>query len=106
VDLDLGLCCQCNERPATGLTFMNRRCVIPGHGWGCVVCALPHDGAVIVFCDACGEAYEMTGAAPPLVCKGYPAADGRAPLDELPAGEFKHDEKKHAEQHRRDHAGD
>jgi hypothetical protein len=93
----LGPCCMCEGVSGVrNLMMLDRRGLVPGHGWGCVVCGLPSDGATAVLCDACLAAYRA-GRKLRFVCRGYPAKDGRAALEELPDGAFAHDEAKHAE---------
>lgn len=48
---NLGPCCMCEGGPTHNLIMLNQRGAIPGHGWGCVVCDLPLDGAYAVLCE-------------------------------------------------------
>lgn len=83
---DLGLCCACNQEKATAIIMINRRALIPGHGWGCFVCHQPSDGAAVVLCDHCRE-----NAVPVrFVYCGFASADGRMPIQECSV-EFDHD---------------
>ena len=54
-----------------------------GHGWGCVVCRLPMDGASAVLCGDCLDDYAAGRAKLRLACSGYPATDGRVPVKSL-----------------------
>ena len=94
----LGPCCICETtRNVRNVIMLDKRCPTPGHGWGCVVCGLPSDGASAVLCDACFEAFADKKAALKFACRGYPATDGRIPLAEL-KGQHKHDMSKHPEE--------
>lgn len=96
--LRLGCCCMCgkDDKTVRNMVMLDRRCAVPGHGWGCVVCGLLSDGAVAVLCDACGARWQQDNKLLKVACRGYPATEGRIAIAELPAGEFKHDEAKHA----------
>jgi hypothetical protein len=86
----LGPCCGCGTTEGvTNILMLDRRGVTPGHGWGCLVCGLPSDGAVAVLCDACVD------QPPRFACRGYASDGARVPIDELPEGAFVHDEKRH-----------
>lgn len=93
---ELGPCCICQGPGSRTIILLARRGAVPGHGWGCVVCGLPADGAVAVLCDWCVPKYERDAALLTHACRGHPASDGRIPIAELPAGEFKHDRTKHS----------
>lgn len=90
----LGTCCACRQAgPAVrNIMMLDKLSPIPGHGWGCVVCDLPPNGACYVLCDDCLE----SGAEPVEACRGYPGSDGRIPFAELTT-EFKHDLSRHPE---------
>lgn len=87
-ELDFGPCCACGQSGPTvrNVLLLDRRGPMPGRGWGCFQCGLPMDGASAVLCDACLEA----NAEIKFARTGYPAEDGRTPIEALPAGEFKH----------------
>jgi hypothetical protein len=87
---ELGPCCMCDGDQVTTIVMLNRRCAVAGHGWGCVVCELPMDGASAVLCEPCFERYSADNALLTTACRGYPTTDGRIPIAELPPGEFKH----------------
>src|SRR5438105_4608012 len=54
----LGPCCVCNGTDGVlNLIMLDRRAAISGHGWGCLICDLPFDGAYAVMCDPCWEKY-------------------------------------------------
>lgn len=90
---NLGRCCCCEGTAGVRTIIMlDRPAPEPGTGWGCVVCGLPLDGAIVVVCDACLEANRPYHFA----CHGYPGQGRRAPLSELPAGRFEHDMTRHA----------
>lgn len=85
--IDLGACCACGgSENVRNIICLNRKGPTPGKGWGCFVCGLPQDGAVAVLCDDCLE----WGAKIRFVCIGYPASDGRMPIEELPDEPFEH----------------
>jgi hypothetical protein len=93
----LGPCCICETTEGViNIIMLDRRCVVPGHGWGCMVCGLPADGASAVLCDHCLERYQREPGALLFACRGYPASDGRIPIAELPEDIFNHDAVKHA----------
>jgi hypothetical protein len=70
---DLGPCCMCGAPRPYAIVMLKRRAAVRGHGWGCVVCGLPADGAVAVLCDPCFERYHRDPAALTLACAGYPS---------------------------------
>jgi hypothetical protein len=97
VHVDLGPCCMCETTEgAVNMVCLDRRCAVPGHGWGCVVCHLPFDGAVAVLCDECFRLYRQQPEYLIEACRGYPGTEGRIPIEELPPGEFAHDMAMHA----------
>ncbi|PHJ69182.1 hypothetical protein VF14_03355 [Nostoc linckia z18] len=53
--LDLGACCGCetSEVKVTNILTIGKKTLLPGTGWGCMVCQLPLDGAIAVVCDGC-----------------------------------------------------
>jgi hypothetical protein len=77
--------------------MLSRRCLVPGHGWGCAICNLPADGAVAVLCIECEPIYHADASALRFACRGYPASEGRVPINELPTEHFDHDLNKHDE---------
>ncbi len=78
-------CCACGGKNGTQMVLIEKKCKIPGHGWGCFTCGLPPDGAVAIVCDEC-----MKNKVPPkLAFRGYPD-EGLILVDELKE-EFKHD---------------
>jgi hypothetical protein len=96
--LDLGSCCACGTTdPAAGVRniFMlhHRLCPTPGKGWGCLACGLPLDYAVATLCDACLEAE----AEIKFVCTGFPASDGRTPIEQASEVKVKHNPLYHPE---------
>jgi hypothetical protein len=89
---DLGTCCGCggSER-VCAIGFLPQRGPVRGKGWGCAVCGLPMDGAVVVMCDACDRA----NVNPRFVCVGYPKENERMAIEELAIETFEHDKEKH-----------
>jgi hypothetical protein len=95
----LGPCCICESSEDVYVIIMlPQRCVVPGHGWGCVVCDLPPDGALAVICEECEPIYRADETVLRFACRGYPASEGRVPIAELPADPFYHDPTKHVEE--------
>jgi hypothetical protein len=89
---DLGPCCLCGRADGVrNMIMLDRRCAVPGHGWGCVVCGLPNDGASAVVCDPCLDRWRADNSILMTACRGYPATDGRIAIAELPEGVFDHD---------------
>ena len=87
----LGPCCVCETTIGVrNILTLGQKSPTPGHGWGCLQCGLPNDGATAVVCDECLEK--------PLkfACRGYPGKEGRIPIEEL-AGEMEHDYVMHPE---------
>lgn len=89
--VSLGPCCGCEatDRVHT-IVFLNLRCKVPGHGWGCVVCHLPADGASAVLCDHCATKMGQGETVIRFACRGYPGDDGRAPIGKF-TEPFDHD---------------
>ena len=95
---DLGSCCICEGTAGVrSIIMLDVKGPIAGHGWGCVVCGLPADGASAVLCDPCFDAYSKHGQLLRFVCRGYPALDGRAPVEEF-TERHEHDMAKHADE--------
>jgi hypothetical protein len=93
---DLGPCCICESTENVhNVIMLDRRGAVPGHGWGCVVCGLPSDGASAVLCDACLPRWQTDESLLKIACRGYPKSDGRIPIAELPPGPFDHDTARH-----------
>jgi hypothetical protein len=102
---DLGPCCACEK---TGPSVRNiftipYEAAVPNHGWGCVVCALPPNGASYVLCDECcgpvrlGLPQFPHLREPRFACRGYPAKDGREPIETARTRRpWMHDMSKHA----------
>jgi hypothetical protein len=90
----LGTCCGCETSESVHtIVMLPYRCKMPGHGWGCVVCHLPSDGASAVLCIGCTTLAEQRGidAVLRFACRGYPGTDGRAPIEKFQEP-FTHDE--------------
>jgi hypothetical protein len=80
----LGPCCIClGERGVRNVICLHFKAVVPGRGWGCVVCDLPADGAVAVVCNDCIDDWQAGAASLRYACRGYPATDGRVPIEAL-----------------------
>ncbi len=95
---DLGPCCACGESGPTvrNVGFLDKKCRVPGHGWGCVQCGLEADGAIIVVCDAC--AAKGKDVVIRWACRGYPGTEGRVPIERLKSSPVhRHDLSKHPE---------
>ncbi len=104
IDLsDLGACCRCDcpgnpDNPVRTIVSLPHKAPIAGHGWGCVVCGLPPDGAQAAVCDVCAEEmHEDQGPHAGLrwAWQGYPG-EGRTPISSL-AGSHEHDLTRHPE---------
>ena len=94
-DDDLGPCCICaGTTGVRNVIMLHVKGRVPGHGWGCFGCDLPCDGASAVLCDPCAEAWQK-GTPLRFACRGFPAEDGRVPIEEL-AEPHAHDMAKHA----------
>jgi hypothetical protein len=87
----------CSGPHAVNIIMLPRRAPIKGHGWGCMQCGLPADGASAVVCNACMELYEEKPDLLAYCCRGYPKTEGRIAIADLPEGEFDHDKAKHME---------
>ena len=95
-DTNLGPCCICEGMTNVHTILMlEQKAPIIGHGWGCVVCDLPPDGATAVVCDACIEEGDVESRLR-FACRGFPASEGRVAIDEL-HGEHQHDMRYHVE---------
>lgn len=80
----LGPCCIClGETDVTTIVMLPVKGIVRGHGWGCFGCGLPTDGASAVLCGDCAEDYFAGRAQLKLACRGYPATDGRVPIEAL-----------------------
>jgi hypothetical protein len=92
--LKFGACCACGgtTNVRNGL-MLEQKCPTPSRGWGCVVCHLPSDGAVALVCDACLHENRPLKFA----CTGYPAVDGRTPIEQL-TGTHQHDMRFHPDE--------
>lgn len=96
----LGACCICGGTDnVRTVVMLERPSAVPGHGWGCVICGLPANGAYSVICDACEEPYRADPTILKTACRGYPS-EGRIPIAELPDEPFDHDPAKHADEMR------
>lgn len=101
-ELNLGPCCACGTTdPADNVRnifMLHRLCPTPGKGWGCLQCGLPLDYAMAVLCDGCMAGPYGTGLVGiNFVCTGYPASDGRTPIEQAPEVKVKHNPLYHPE---------
>jgi hypothetical protein len=81
---DLGPCCICGGALGVrNVMMLGVKNQVPGHGWGCVVCHLPPDGASAVLCDACLGLFSAGKAEIKFAARGYPATEGRVPIEAL-----------------------
>ena len=88
---NLGPCCVCESTVGvTSMVMLPVKGMMPGHGWGCVVCGLRANGAVAVLCGECIRKQ------PVYACRGYPGTDGRIPVADLRTPQM-HDASKHLE---------
>ena len=93
---DLGPCCVCEStKGVRNVIMLDRRAAITGHGWGCVSCGLPSEGALAVLCDDCLAKWQQDSGILTVACRGYPATEGRIQIAELPPEPFAHDEEMH-----------
>lgn len=100
---NLGLCLDCQQRPATNVVMLPFRAPIPGTGWGCVVCKQPLEGAISVLCDECRQADRPISR----VCLGRPSEGQYTLVDAMTIVPFDHDYNQHPEtKSREDHADD
>jgi hypothetical protein len=80
----LGSCCICGaDQQVRNIMMLDVKNQVPGHGWGCLICNLPADGASAVLCDRCLELFQEGKAKIKYACRGYPAIEGRVPIEEL-----------------------
>jgi hypothetical protein len=88
---DLGPCCACGRSEnVVEIYMLPLRNHVAGHGWGCVICGIPSNGASAVLCGDCGTKYRRGDMVLRFACRGYPATDGRAPIDTFTEA-FEHD---------------
>jgi len=94
-DLILGPCCACGKEgpDVRNIMMLHRLSPTPGRGWGCIQCGLPMDYAIAVLCDGCLEAKAEIR----FVCTGYPASDGRTPIEDAPPARARHNPLYHPE---------
>ena len=96
---DFGACCVCETTEGIrNMIMLDKRAQVSGHGWGCVVCGLPSDGANAVLCDPCFDRFRQDPSVLTIACRGYPATDGRVAIAELEP--FQHNEWLHREEQR------
>lgn len=80
----LGTCCICGgAESVNAIIMLELKNQVPGHGWGCLVCNLPMDGASAVLYNTCCDGWQGGEVKLQWACRGYPATDGRVPFAEL-----------------------
>lgn len=91
--IDLGPCCACGQESpeVRNLIALHRPAPVPGTGWGCVVCGLPMNGALVAVCDACLESKALYQHA----IYGSVREKGRILFSELDDGIFEHNYNAH-----------
>lgn len=90
-DIDFGPCCACEGLELVrNIMMLHKKGLVPGTGWGCVVCHIPFDGASAVICDRCLE----TKAEIRFAIYGYIVNKQRVKIEEL-TEPFEHDMKFH-----------
>jgi hypothetical protein len=95
----LGSCCICKTyRGVRNVVMLDFKTVVPGTGWGCLVCNLPPDGASAVLCDPCMRRYMEKEDKLKYICVGYPAQDDRARIDDIKREPHMHDLRKHQDE--------
>lgn len=83
-DPSLGSCCMCrSHRHVRTIVMLPVKAVVRGHGWGCVICRLPCDGAYAVLCDDCIPLYRDSRDVLRFACLGWAGTEGRVPIAEL-----------------------
>jgi len=90
--LDLGPCCACQRAASTKVVMLEILSPTPGHGWGCIDCGLPPNGAIAVVCDDCFRDQRRLL----YVCTGFPGTEGRTHWSAMKQEAFLHDQSKHA----------
>jgi len=113
---DLGRCCNCGvtgknkagDPLVVNINFLSFRAPKEGTGWGCVVCGMPPNGAIVVLCDACQEVFQATAKdmkSPEegvlSVCFGWPDEDVRLAWEGFEKVPFNHDDEEHIQIHER-----
>jgi hypothetical protein len=91
-------CCICDEMktPCRQFAMMPVKGPRPDHGWGCVVCHLPNDGAIAVVCDECANDPDKGYEDIRFICDGYGDNPGRLPIAEFTTP-HEHDNRFHPE---------
>lgn len=90
---NFGPCCACGaDTLPQNLVMLKKRAPVLGTGWGCVVCALPFNGAIAVLCDSCA----FNDAPILFACDGYPNEAKRVAIASLDPGDFDHLAGRHA----------
>ncbi len=100
--LTLGSCCVCGQDGPTVRNLLNLpfKSPTPGHGWGCLVCKIPPDGALAVICDTCFQQESGLAFSKRLkwICTGYPGKEGRTPFEGFLQVYFGHNAALHQDQ--------
>ena len=100
-----GPCCRCGTTATAvdTIIMLPFQAPIAGHGWGCLQCGLPPDGAIAVVCDACAQFLaDADWHAADLsllesVCSGAVADGQRMRRAHFRAVRFAHDRLQHPE---------
>jgi len=79
-----GSCCICgSEDNVTAVVMLGVKNEVPGHGWACLACGLPPDGAMAVLCAHCVDDWQSGRKQLRFACRGWPATEGRVPIEQL-----------------------
>lgn len=92
--IDYGTCCQCEgELGDVNVLSMDFRAPVIGTGWGCAICGLPFDGALVILCDTCIHNFDIQNT---LVVDGVIAGQGRIHISTIDTEtRFQHNISKH-----------
>ncbi len=98
----LGRCCRCQQADANVLHMLEIKSPErDGRGWGCMVCGLPPEGAIVVFCEPCAQHFEHDREAAaqwfetPTICLGFPQDNRRQQVEKKQMEPHDHDLTKH-----------
>lgn len=90
---DIGRCCgQWCFRQACWVMPLNHPAPVLGSGWGCQICNLPPDGALVALCDRCIRNPKLRLKS---VVFGVLESKRRYPYADISKEEFDHDLSKH-----------
>lgn len=89
--LNLGACCICETATnVQNMIMLDSKSPTPGKGWGCTLCKLSADGAMVVLCDGCLDQFRAGKTKLKYACRGFPEEDGRILIENL-QGIHEHD---------------